>query len=81
MLPTNELDAQILHHSASRVLEVQGEQTVKFLMESVIFSHNFVVCKIPTNAAGTFGINILLPRTAKLNLGNQTFNFTHETKL
>jgi hypothetical protein len=53
-------------------LEVQGEQTIKFLMWSVTFSHTFVVCKLPTNMAGILGINFLLPRTAKLNLEDQT---------
>jgi hypothetical protein len=53
-------------------LEVQGEQTTKFLMGSVTFSHNFVVCKLPTSAAGILGINFLLPRRAKLNLEDQT---------
>lgn len=53
-------------------LEVQGEQTIKFLMGNVTFSHNFVVCKLPTNAAGILGINFLLPRRANLNLEDQT---------
>jgi hypothetical protein len=53
-------------------LEVQGEQIIKFLMVNVTFSHNFVVCKLPSKAAGILGINILLPRRAELNLENQT---------
>lgn len=72
------MDAQILHHSASRVknLEVQGEQTIKFFMVSVTFSHNLVVRKLPKNAVAVSGINFLLSRKAKLNLENESFNFT-----
>jgi hypothetical protein len=33
-------------------LKVQVEQTIKFLMGSVTFSHAFVVYKLPTNASG-----------------------------
>jgi hypothetical protein len=49
-------------------LEVKGVQTIQFLMESVTFSHTFVVCKLPTNITSILGINMLLPRRAKLNL-------------
>jgi hypothetical protein len=56
-------------------LEEKGEQTIKFLMGSVTFNHNFVVCKLPTNAAKTLGINFLLPRRAKLDLEYQTSAF------
>jgi hypothetical protein len=53
-------------------LDVKGEQSIKFLMGSVTFSLNFVVCKLPTNAAGILGINFLLPRRAKLNCEDRT---------
>jgi hypothetical protein len=53
-------------------LYVKGEQSIKFLMGSVTFSLNFVVCKLPTNAAGILGINFLLPRIAKSNLEDRT---------
>ena len=53
-------------------LEVQGEQTINFLLGNVMFNHTFVVCKLPTNAAGILGINFLLPRRAKLDLEAET---------
>ena len=43
-------------------LKVQVEQTIKFLMGSVTFSHAFVGYKLPTNAVGILGIHSLLPK-------------------
>jgi hypothetical protein len=53
-------------------LDGKGEQSIKFLMGSVTFSFNFVVCKLPISAAGILGIDFLLPRRAKLNLEDRT---------
>ena len=51
-------------------LDILGEQQVPFQMGTVTFNHLFLVCKLPTFADGIIGLNFLMPRQAKLDLGN-----------
>ena len=51
-------------------LDVVGKQQVLFQISRVTFNHSFLVCKLPTSAAGIIGLNFLTPRQARLDLGS-----------
>ena len=51
-------------------LDILGKQQVPFQMCTVTFNHSFLVCKLPTFADGIIGLKFLMPRQAKLDLGN-----------
>jgi hypothetical protein len=53
-------------------LTILGEQRVPFQMGNVTFNQSFLVCKLPTSAAGILGSNFLRPRQARLDLGSLT---------
>jgi hypothetical protein len=51
-------------------LNVIGEQQVSFQMGTVTFNHSILVCKLTTFADGLIGLNFLMPRQDKLDLGS-----------
>jgi len=51
-------------------LGILGEQQVPFQMCTITFNHSLLVCKLPTFADDIIGLNFLMPRQAKLDLGN-----------
>jgi hypothetical protein len=50
------------------VLKVEGEHTLSFLLDNVSYRHAFLVCELPTRAAGILGTYILKSRQATVNL-------------
>jgi len=41
------------------VLNIEGQQTVSFVVDGREFSHKFLVCSLPTDAAGLLGTDFL----------------------
>jgi hypothetical protein len=50
-------------------LDVKGEQEVAFHINNVRYEHKFVVCALPTKAAGILGMDFLLKHEAEMNFG------------
>jgi hypothetical protein len=57
-------------------LRVNGEQTISFEIDEVPYRHTFLVCSLPTNAAGILGTDFLKSKHAILNL--EKFTLTLE---
>jgi len=51
------------------VLTIKGQQTVSFAVDGREFSHTFLVCSFPTDAAGLFGTDFLNEAGASVDFG------------
>jgi hypothetical protein len=56
------------------LLDVKGAQVVNFQLGKVTYSHTFLNCSLPTNAAGIIGIDFLESTQAILNFENSTLH-------
>ena len=63
-------------------LEVKGRQTVSLGLGGRKFDHKFLVCPLPTEAAGVLGTDFLEGRSAHINFedGKMSFNDTVKDK-
>jgi hypothetical protein len=55
-------------------LKVTGQQTLSFQVEEVFYCHTFLICELPTTAAGILGMDFLESRHAILNLDKYTLS-------
>jgi len=51
------------------VLNIEGQQTVSFVVDGRDFSHTFLVCSLPTDAAVLFGTDFLNEAGASIDFG------------
>jgi hypothetical protein len=61
----------ILFGVSGKKLEIFGEQEIVFALNKRKFKHPFLVCKLPTKAAGILGVDFLLTYKAQLDLGKE----------
>jgi hypothetical protein len=50
-------------------LDVRGEQRVAFWINNVTYEHQFLMCSLPTTAAGILGMDFLLEYGVEINFG------------
>ena len=48
-------------------LNIKGQQTVSFLVDGREFTHTFLVCSLPTDAAGLLGTELLKKAGASID--------------
>ena len=51
------------------VLDIKGQQTVSFVVDGREISHKFLVCSLPTDAAGLLGTDFFKGAGALIDLG------------
>jgi len=56
-------------------LDVKGRQTISFGLVGRKFNHTFLVCLLPTEAAGLLGTDFLEERGAHINFENGEMSF------
>lgn len=62
------------------VLEVKGTQVVTFHINNVKYEHGFLVCSLPTTAAGIVGMDFLLKCEAEINFGKAEIKFRQDAR-
>ena len=57
------------------VLKIKGQQTVSFVVDGREFSHTFLVCSLPTDAAGLLGTDFLNEAVASIDFECRKMSF------
>ena len=63
------------------VLEIKGHQSVSFCLNGSEFRHSFLVCTLPTDAAGLLGTDFMEKVGAEINFGGGKMSFTSTEKV
>jgi hypothetical protein len=58
-------------------LDIRGQQTVTFRLNGGRFTHPFLVCTLPTKAAGLLGTDFLNPVGAKIDFAGGKLSIDH----
>ena len=58
------------------VLDIRGQQSVTFLLNGIEFTHSFLVCSLPTKAAGLLGTDFMDRLGAKIDFECGKLSFT-----
>jgi hypothetical protein len=59
-----------------KTLEVIGQQTVSFMIGDTEFRHAFLICPLPTRAAGLLGTDFLKRIQARIDLGKAVMSWS-----
>jgi len=65
---------------SGETLDVKGRQTVSLSLGGRKFDHTFLVCPLPTEAAGLRGTDFLEGRGAHINFENRKMSFNDTVK-
>ena len=58
------------------VLDINGQQTVSFVVDGREITHTFLVCSLPSDAAGLLGIDFLNGAGARIDFGCGNMSLT-----